>query len=204
MATCPTCQQEIQIKVLAGKTVAIDVGHGWASGAAFDVGATGNNVNEQSLNAEVARLVRIDLENKGAKVHVFDYTSESSPRLFLRQKGKRAGDVKADVFVSIHHNAFDGSVNGTETLVDDDATQEDMRLAKTIQNALLKELGYANRGVKRQPLGVLKGCPVSIPACLTEGFFIDWRHFQGKIPSIATVSYANGVARGIEQFLTER
>jgi len=204
MATCPTCHQEIQNKVLAGKIIAIDVGHGWASGAAFDVGATGNNTNEQSLNAEVARLVKVDLENKGAVVHVFDYTSESSPRLFLRQKGKRAGDVKADVFVSIHHNAFDGSVNGTETLMDDDATQEDVRLAKAIQNALLKELGYANRGVKRQNLGVLKGCPVSIPACLTEGFFIDWKYFNGKIPSTATVGYANGVARGIEQFLTEQ
>lgn len=201
MATCPTCHQEIQNKVLAGKIIAIDVGHGWASGAAFDVGATGNNANEQALNAEVARLVKTDLENKGATVHVFDYTSESSQRLFLRQKGQRAGDVKANVFVSIHHNAFDGSVNGTETLVDDQATQEDLRLAKAIQNALLKELGYANRGVKRQSLGVLKGCPTSIPACLTEGFFIDWKYFNGKIPSTVTVGYANGISRGLESFL---
>jgi N-acetylmuramoyl-L-alanine amidase len=203
MATCPTCNQEVQNKPLLGKIVALDVGHGWGSGAGFDVGAVGNNTNEQALNAEVGRLVKSDLESKGAEVHLFDYTSEGSPKLFLRQKGKRAGDVKADVFISIHHNAFDGSVNGTETLVDEQATQEDMKLAKSIQNSMFKELGYHNRGVKRQNLGILKGCPTSIPACLTEGFFIDWKYFQGKVPSTATVGYANGLARGIELYLTE-
>lgn len=204
MHICPTCKQSVPDRTLDGKIIAIDVGHGWGSGAAFDVGAQGNGANEQALNAEVARLVKIDLENKGAVVHVFDYTSESAPKLFLRQKGKRAGEVKAHLFVSIHHNAFDGSVNGTETLVDDDATQEDIDLARSIQTNLLKELNYANRGVKRQQLGILRGCPPTIPACLTEGFFIDWKYFGGKIPASVTVSYAKGVAKGIEEFLTAR
>ncbi len=204
MKTCPTCNQSVPDKTLDGKVIALDVGHGWGSGAAFDIGAKGNNTNEQALNAEVARLVASDLENKGAFVHVFDYTSEDAPKLFLRQKGKRAGQVGAHVFVSIHHNAFDGTVNGTETLVDDDATQEDLDLAKSIQVNLLKELSYANRGVKRQTLGILRGCPPTIPACLTEGFFVDWKYFNGKIPASVTVSYAKGVAKGIEEFLTRR
>lgn len=204
MQICPTCNQSVPDKVLDGKVVALDVGHGWGSGAAFDVGAQGNNTNEQALNAEVARLVKRDLESKGATVHVFDYTSDTAPKLFLRQKGKRAGEVNAHVFVSIHHNAFDGTVNGTETLVDDDATHEDIELAKAIQINLLKELAYPNRGVKRQQLGVLRGCPPVIPACLTEGFFIDWKYFNGRIPSTAIVSYAKGLALGIEEFLTRQ
>lgn len=204
MQKCTTCNQTITPKSLNGKIVALDVGHGWSKAAAFDVGAIGNNVNEQSLNAEVGRIVKNILEDKGAQVHLFDYTGEDSPRLFLREKGLQAGKVNADVFVSIHHNAFNGSVQGTETLVDDDATEQDLILAKEIQTELLKSLNYANRGVKRQPLGVLKGCPVKIPACLTEGFFIDWKYFNGKISDSVTKAYAQGLAAGLENYLTRQ
>lgn len=202
MSKCPTCNQTITPKSLDNKVIAFDAGHGWGKAAAFDVGAVGNNVNEQSLNAEVARLAKSMLEDKGAIVHVFDYTSEDSPRLFLRDKGLRAGKVNAQIFVSIHHNAFDGSAQGTETLVDDDATQEDLKLAKAIQTELVNSLGYPNRGVKKQSLGVLKGCPVSIPACLTEGFFIDWKNYGGKIPKDIINSYAKGIVKGIENYFT--
>lgn len=204
MTKCPTCNQTIITKSLNGKVIALDAGHGWGKAAGFDVGALGNGANEQALNAEVARLAKDMLEDKGATVHLFDYTSEDSPRLFLRDKGLRAGKVNAHIFVSIHHNAFNGSVNGTETLVDDDATQEDLRLAKAIQTELLKSLNYPNRGVKKQPLGILKGCPVSIPACLTEGFFIDWRNFNGKIPKTVTENYAAGIVAGIEDYFTQQ
>lgn len=204
MAKCPTCNQTITPKSLDNKVIALDAGHGWGKAAAFDVGALGNNTNEQSLNSEVVRIAKGMLEDKGAVVHVFDYTSEDSPRLFLRDKGLRAGKVKANLFISVHHNAFDGSVNGTETLVDDDATQEDLRLAKAIQTELLKSLNYSNRGVKKQPLGILKGCPITIPACLTEGFFIDWKYFGGKIPQDVTFAYAKGLVNGIERYFTEQ
>lgn len=201
MSACPLCDQEVLNKVLAGKIVALDVGHGWSQAAVFDVGAVGNGAKEQELNAKTAKRAAEILRLLGATVHVFDYSDIGSPRLWLSEKGKRAGAVKADVFVSVHHNAFDGSAQGTETLVHSLATVEDVKLAKMIQAKLVEHLKLTDRGIKYQQLGVLKGCPESIACCLTEGFFIDSMRFKGSIPAEVTEQYALGLALGIKQYL---
>ena len=201
MSACELCGQPSN--TLFGKVITLDVGHGWNQSAIYDAGAVANGTTEQILNAKVANRVAELLRSMQAVVHVFDYASAGSPRLWLSEKGKRAGAVKADVFVSIHHNAFNGSAQGTETLVHTQATSEDVRLANCIQVKLVDELKMTNRGVKYQQLGVLSGCPSSIPACLTEGFFIDWKGFSGKIPEEATERYALGIARGIKEFLAQ-
>jgi N-acetylmuramoyl-L-alanine amidase len=200
MSACKLCGQPSN--ALAGKVIALDVGHGWNQSAIYDAGAVGNNTTEHELNKLTAYRASEILETLGAKVFVFNYENEKE-RLGLRDKGKRAGGVKADVFVSVHHNAFNGSAQGTETLVHTQATSEDVKLANSIQVRLVEELKLTNRGVKYQQLGVLSGCPASIPACLTEGFFIDWKGFSGKIPEEVTESYALGLARGIKEFLAQ-
>lgn len=199
---CKLCGQSINDKVLAGKIVALDVGHGWGSASVYDVGAQGNGTVEQVINAKVAYRVADLLRPLGATVHVFDYASNGSPRLWLSEKGKRAGAIKADVFVSIHHNAFDGSAQGTETLIHTQATAADQVLARTIQKHLVSELKFTNRQIKWQNLGVLGGCPSQIPACLTEAFFIDWRGFGGSISDSLLDSEASAIAQGIKEFLT--
>lgn len=201
---CELCDQVVLTKVLAGKIVAIDVGHGWSQSAIYDVGAVGNGAKEQELNAKVALKVQSILQTLGAVVHVFDYSPAGSPRLWLSEKGKRAGAVKADVFVSIHHNAFDGSAQGTEVLVHSDATTEDVKLAKMIHSKLIENLKLTDRGVKYQKLGVLGGCPASIPACLTEAFFIDSVRFKGSIPESVIEAEALAIALGIKEFLVSR
>ena len=200
MSACKLCGQPSN--ALAGKVIALDVGDGWNQSAIYDAGAVGNNTTEHELNKLTAYRASEILETLGAKVFVFNYENEKE-RLGLRDKGKRAGGVKADVFVSVHHNAFNGSAQGTETLVHTQATSEDVKLANSIQVRLVEELKLTNRGVKYQQLGVLSGCPASIPACLTEGFFIDWKGFSGKIPEEVTESYALGLARGIKEFLAQ-
>lgn len=204
MSACPLCNQEVLNKVLAGKVIALDVGHGWSQAATFDVGAVGNNTTEHDLNRRVAFHIEKILETLGATVHVFDYFRDDSPRLWLSEKGKRAGAVKADVFVSIHHNAFDGSAQGTETLVHSKATEQDVALAKAIQKQLVEHLKLTDRGVKWKQLGVLGGCPASIPACLTEAFFIDSVRFKGSIPESALEAEALAIALGIKEFLVSK
>ncbi|MFZ9891069.1 MAG: N-acetylmuramoyl-L-alanine amidase family protein [Ilumatobacteraceae bacterium] len=200
---CPTCGQKVEGKKLFGKVIALDSGHGWNIGKAYDVGAVGNAAQEVNLNLNVVLLVAEALKAQGATVHIFQYTEPNSPRLFLAGKGARAGQVKADVFVSIHHNAFDGSVQGCETLVDNFATPEDRRLARAIQNEIVGELKFNDRGIKERSLGVLRGCPTHIPACLVEGFFIDWQGFGGSIDTTYIGKYARGVAAGITAYLTK-
>jgi N-acetylmuramoyl-L-alanine amidase len=202
MGACELCGQPSN--TLSGKVIALDVGHGWNQSDIYDAGAVGNGTTEQVLNAKVANRAAELLRSMGAVVHVFDYASAGSARLWLSEKGKRAGAVKADVFVSIHHNAFNGSAQGTETLVHTQATSEDVKLANSIQIRLVEELKLTNRGVKYQQLGVLSGCPSSIPAGLTEGFFIDWRGFGGKIPEDVTERYALGLSLGIKEFFLNK
>ena len=203
MSKCQLCDQEILNQVLKGKIVALDVGHGWNTTALFDVGAEGNGNTEQELNKATALKAAELLKTLGATVHVFEY-SDPNLRLSLREKGKRAGTVMADVFVSIHHNAFNGQAQGTETCIDSEATAEDSVLAKAIQARLIEHLGFLDRGIKQQPLGVLKGCPPAIPACLTEGFFIDAARFKGVIPAEVTEAYALGLAIGIKDYLVKK
>ena len=198
---CKLCNQQLTEQLLKGRTVALDVGHGWGVAATYDVGAMGNNTTEQVLNFKVASYAAELLRQLGATVHVFNYASNDCPKLYLREKGRRAGDVKADVFVSIHHNAFDGTAQGTETLVHSQATAADQQLANAIQKQLVDQLQFANRGIKWKNLGVLSGCPTDIPACLTEGFFIDWHGFNAKIDDDVLKRYAAGVAIGIKNFL---
>lgn len=189
---------------MQGKIIALDVGHGWNESALYDAGAIGNGETEQALNAKTANRAAEVLRLLGATIHIFDYSAKDSPRLSLGAKGKRAGAVKADVFVSIHHNAFNGSAQGTETLVHSQATKEDEILAKAIHKQLMEHLKLSDRGVKYQQLGVLKGCPESIPCCLTEGFFIDSARFKGVIPPEVTEAYAMGLAMGIKDFLVSQ
>ena len=200
-AKCQMCDQPILEKILLGKVVALDVGHGWGNSALFDAGAIGNGRTEYELNSLVAKKVAEILSTLGAKVHVFDYAPDTSERLFLNQKGKKAGEVKANVFVSIHHNAFNGTAQGTETLVHSLSTTLDEKLANCIQDQLVDKLKLTNRGIKERQLGVLKGCPTEIPACLTEAFFIDFFGLKNNIPEQLLENEALGIALGIKDFL---
>jgi len=202
MSKCALCEQEVLTQVLKGKVIALDVGHGYNTTAIYDVGAEGNGKTEQELNKATALKAAEHLKTLGATVHVFEY-SDPNLRLSLREKGKRAGAVKADVFVSIHHNAFNGQAQGTEVCIDSEAMPEDSKLAKAILVRLVEHLGFLDRGIKQQPLGVLKGCPTLIPACLTEGFFIDAARFKGTIPKEVTEAYALGLAIGIKDYLVK-
>jgi len=197
---CELCHQDTASIVLAAKVVALDVGHGWNTSPKWDAGAEGNGLTEYELNRAVAYRVKQLLESVGARVAVFDY-HDPAVRLTLRQKGARAGDVKADVFVSIHHNAFNGHAQGTETLLETAATAEDVKLATKIHTRLIEHVGLRDRGIKRQQLSVLRGCPTSIPAVLTEGYFIDVATFGGSIPPEYTERYSNGLALGIKDYL---
>ncbi|MGA0857857.1 MAG: N-acetylmuramoyl-L-alanine amidase [Candidatus Nanopelagicales bacterium] len=200
MSSCPLCKTDIQEQILQGRTVALDVGHGWNTSPKWDAGAEGNGLTEYELNRAVAYRTKQLLEALGARVPVFDY-HDPSIRLTLRQKGARAGEVKADVFVSVHHNAFNSHAQGTETLIETSATAEDVRLATRIHAQLIDQIELRDRGIKRQDLSVLRGCPTSIPAVLTEGYFIDYSSFGGSIPPEYSERYSLGLALGIRDYL---
>ncbi|SKC10877.1 N-acetylmuramoyl-L-alanine amidase family protein [Dyadobacter psychrophilus] len=93
---------------LKGKIICIDPGHGGtALTDSYRVGPSGER--EEWVNLRVGLLLQKMLEEKGAKVIM---TRTEDKVVTLPERAKLAVDNKADVFVSIHHNATaDSSVN---------------------------------------------------------------------------------------------
>lgn len=86
---------------LRGRTIVVDPGHGGtADSDGYRMGPTGER--EEWIDLRVALLLRDMLEDRGARVFL---TRESDVAVGLQARAELARDVRADVFVSIHHNA---------------------------------------------------------------------------------------------------
>ncbi|QRR04264.1 N-acetylmuramoyl-L-alanine amidase [Dyadobacter sandarakinus] len=94
--------------VLTGKTICIDPGHGGtASTDSYRVGPAGER--EEWINLRVGLVLQKMLQEKGAMVIM---TRTEDQMVSLTDRSRMALDNKADLFVSIHHNATaDSSVN---------------------------------------------------------------------------------------------
>ncbi|XOV93735.1 MAG: N-acetylmuramoyl-L-alanine amidase [Bacteroidota bacterium] len=93
---------------LSGKVIVIDPGHGGTAATdSYRVGPGGER--EEWIDLRVGLLLRDLLEEKGGKVLM---TRTEDVIVPLADRSKLAVDNKADLFVSIHHNATaDSSVN---------------------------------------------------------------------------------------------
>ena len=91
--------------------IVIDAGHGGK-----DPGRPNKSgIKEKNIVLKIALDLGKKLENSGNEVI---YTRDKDIFLTLRQRAKIANDVDADLFISIHCNAFhDSSVHGSETFV---------------------------------------------------------------------------------------
>ena len=91
--------------------IVIDAGHGGK-----DPGRPNKSgIKEKDIVLKVALDLGKKLENSGNEVI---YTRKKDVFLTLRQRAKIANDFDADLFISIHCNAFhDSSVHGSETFV---------------------------------------------------------------------------------------
>jgi N-acetylmuramoyl-L-alanine amidase len=143
----------------------------------------------------MAKLIRKELNQlatqrpgSNLKVHL---TRTSDENIGLADRARVAKAKKANVFLSIHCNGFNGAVRGTETLIISKQNgnvnvEQDRALAQRIQTAMVTTLkrhdpAAFDRKVKdHQRLGVLKDVHLQNPntnsktrACLAELEFID-------------------------------
>lgn len=153
-----------QPKPLAGKTIALDAGHG-----GYDVGAVNNNPHhrlfEKDMDISVVNLLKEKLEAEGAKVVL---TRSGDEYVGLRERVARANASGADILISVHHNSARPGINGTETYFTD---ANDQRLAAPLQQALVAGLQTADRGIKHSPGFVLTKYP-AMPSVITEASFV--------------------------------
>lgn len=147
------------------KYVIIDAGHGGSDPGAIGV----NKTKESAITLIIANKIKPILERCGLKVIMTRTRDE-----FIGINERVAIEKKTSnyCFVSIHCNAFNGTVAGLEVLYNAPSANG-KRLAQKIYDQLIADKLYINkRGIKaRTDLGVLKN--TICPAALVETAFID-------------------------------
>ena len=96
--------------------ILIDPGHNYSGG---DTGAAGFGLREEAVSFEIADKLRVLLEGAGHSVKmsrsaVTDNVGSGSVSESISGRAELANSWGADLFVSIHCNAYDGSAHGTE------------------------------------------------------------------------------------------
>jgi len=171
--------------------VFLDAGHGGK-----DPGALGNGLKEKDITLPVTLKVGNILKEHGVTV---GYSRTTDVFLELSDRAKKANSFGADIFVSIHCNAFNKSTaKGVETYSYPNSTKG-AKLAKLIQDSVISEKLYTvNRGTKTANFAVLR--ETNMPAALIELAFItnsqDAEILKNKQDDLAVA-----VAKGILDYL---
>lgn len=110
---------------------------------------------------------------------------------------RSANESGADIFVSLHCNAFNTVAKGSEVEVFSHGGEAD-KLARCILDQIVSSCGTAERYINERPnLAVLRG--TSMPAVLVELAFIDNDEDCQKLEENAD-EFARAVARGITDY----
>ncbi len=179
---------------LLGFRVAIDAGHGGSDPGAI----AANGLRESDVNLRMALKLRTLLQDAGAEVYM---TRTADVRPTLEARIAVAHDNQADVFVSIHNNAFPlTEVSGTKTFFG--VTPGSLRLGQAVHRRLVA-LGLRDRGVHSANFRVLQ--TTVVPTILTETAFLT---NPGDAALLADENFINRAVEahfaGIREFLLGR
>lgn len=168
-------------------TVVIDAGHGGHDRG----GIPGQRVAEKTIVLDVARRVRVSLQNAGLRTVM---TRNSDTFVSLPARVAIANAQRRAVFVSIHTNsARRVGAHGYETYYYQSSSA---RLATRIQARLSKVIPTDNRGVKRRAFYVLR--KPRIPAVLTEcGFLTNPTEARLALSANYRQRVAQAIARAV-------
>lgn len=163
--------------------IVIDEGH-----YKCESGAVGFSIKECDVTHSVAYKLKYKLEKQG---HTVLITNGS-----LSNRTTKANQWGADIFISLHCNAFNGKAYGIETFC---YKFKYRKLADSIHNALLvdKRLYRTNRGVKEGNLHVIRES--NMDACLVEMAFIDNKEDNALLLKYQD-EYATAIAKGVQAY----
>ena len=156
-----------------------------------DPGACAFGLHEADIALRISKRVEHYLHAVGYNVKLFYFNG-------LQQICDDANAFDADLFVSVHCNAFDGNAHGTETLFS--GSNESRRLAIAIQNQLVNNLHTADRGIKYSDAYVIKY--TNMPAVLVETAFID-NADDVKLLIAREDDFARAIACGITDYYAD-
>ncbi len=189
---------------MKGKVICIDPGHGGP-----DVGAIGpTGVTEKSVTFKVATELRKLLEKEGAKV-ILTRTSDKA----VHAKGAKASaieelqarcdianDKKADIFISIHADAFtNNTAKGTTAYYYEKGTKASKKLADALRSALIEEIKTVDRGTQSCNFYVVR--KTDMPATLIELAFLSNEEEEQLLDSEEGIKKAaQGLLDGIADY----
>ncbi|MGN4128198.1 N-acetylmuramoyl-L-alanine amidase family protein [Lysinibacillus sphaericus] len=186
------------VGLLEGKNIVIDPGHG-----GVDIGTTGLTfgTSEKEVNLTVAQNIKRELEKRTAATVVLtrdkDIDLGRNQREALQKRIQIADDVSADLYISIHHDAFtDPSVNGIAVHYSSHQNKSE-NLAEILQASIFKQsINAKNRGVRDSDFYVLKNN--SAPAVLLELGFTsnkedEIRMVSKEFQSKTAISIVDGI-----------
>ena len=165
-------------------TIVIDPGHNHGGDYGSVSTINGKKYEETELNMQVADLLKKELVNRGYNVVM---TREVGDKLYdelrpsLQKRVNLANSLKADLFVSIHHNSsVSSAANGVEVYYSDEKPESgtansnkvsvSKKLSEVMVNNLSKAVGQTNRGSKNDAFYVVKN--TLMPSVLVECGFI--------------------------------
>ncbi|MFA5056903.1 MAG: N-acetylmuramoyl-L-alanine amidase [Opitutaceae bacterium] len=193
------------------KTIVVDPGHGGNDPGNQNLRL---KLQEKNLTLDVARRLRLLLRQQGYRVVL---TRTGDHRVELEERAQIADRVRADLFISIHFNAFtQSSVAGAETYVmsprflrSGPQAERDPRMAATdypanqhdrwnvvlgyqIHRRVVRDLKAPDRGLKHFRYAVLR--LVDCPGVLVEAAFLS---NDAEARKVGTPAYRQRIARAI-------
>lgn len=159
------------VKTSGALKVFIDAGH---NDSKWDTGAEGNGLKEQDITFAVSKklsdmLQAVGVSTKLSRAKKTDVLG-TDMNTSLSARSKMANDWGADIYISIHCNAFGNtSAHGTEVYTYNTSSKI-YSLAQNICSAICNGLGTFKRGTKTASYAVLKN--TNMPAMLIELAFI--------------------------------
>lgn len=187
--------------------VVVDAGHGGYDSGAIGKDADGNVVvKEKDANLSIAQKLAQRLKNAGIIVIMTrsaDVALGDTVMADLVARASIANNSSADLFISIHNNAFtDPEATGTSVLYAGLSNNggygiSSQELAENIQTPLVKATGLKDRGIVRSPeMVVLKR--TIMPAVLIECAFVSSYTDQKVLTSDAKLdAIASAICDGI-------
>lgn len=161
--------ENVDMSLLSGHSIVIDPGHG-----GIDSGASYHQVDEKDVTLEIANKLAALLEQYGAKVVLtrdsdIDYYTKGKggKRNDLLERIKRVQGADADIFISIHCNAYkSANLSGAQVFYNPKLPVNKM-LAESLQK-VLKDFPQGNKRLAKEDLHILLLNEINIPGVLIE------------------------------------
>ncbi|MHB0886412.1 MAG: N-acetylmuramoyl-L-alanine amidase [Bacillota bacterium] len=176
---------------VVGKLIVVDPGHGGA-----DPGARGYSGSlEKDIDLAIALDLRDALVAAGARV-LMTRSEDIDVGLYARPQMANAAD--ADLFISVHNNAYDYQRSGTETYYTN-TNPLSHALANAVHHSVVGSLGTIDRGVRTEPFVVIRES--KMPSVLVEGLYLSTKGDEKRLKDpVFQRNLAQAIMRGVADF----